>query len=152
MRPGSLGSNFPDRVSRECTSHESRMLLTSDQAHTKHPPLALAPWGGATAEIEGGTTQKGPVAARMFGNGAREYMQKFGGSYETLAKIGGSMRSFGTYLHTIDCFLSCEEPSARLRKPVLPVPQAVDGRAGRTSAKGHGRTVTPHVLPYKRRW
>ncbi|KAG8889505.1 hypothetical protein FRB98_003979 [Tulasnella sp. 332] len=63
MRPGSLGSNFPDRV----------------------PPLA--PWGIATSEIEGGTAQKGPAAGRMFGNGAKEYFQKFGGSYETLSKI-----------------------------------------------------------------
>ncbi|KAG9007951.1 hypothetical protein FRB95_010134 [Tulasnella sp. JGI-2019a] len=63
MRPGSLGSNFPDRK----------------------PPMV--PWALATAEIEGGTTAKGPAAARMFGNGSKEYMNKFGGSYETLAKI-----------------------------------------------------------------
>lgn len=66
MQPGSLGSNWKDRV----------------------PPMA--PWGGKTLEYEHETSGsgKGPMAARMFGNGAIEYAQKYGSTTEHLAKIG----------------------------------------------------------------
>jgi sterol carrier protein 2 len=69
MRPGSLGTNWPDR----------------------EPPLV--PWNQLTHEIEGGTTAKGPSAARMFGNAGKEYLKKHGGSFEHLAKIGEHLSS-----------------------------------------------------------
>ncbi|QRV76794.1 peroxisomal 3-ketoacyl-CoA-thiolase P-44/SCP2 [Ceratobasidium sp. AG-Ba] len=64
MSPGSLKSNFPDRA----------------------PPML--PWAIATEEVEG-KGKKGPSAARMFGNGAKEYGEKYGSTREHLAKIAG---------------------------------------------------------------
>lgn len=64
MQAGSLKSNFPDRA----------------------PPMV--PWSVATVDIEGGKGAKGPMAARMFGNGAKEYGEKYGSTREHLAKIG----------------------------------------------------------------
>ncbi|KAL0950581.1 hypothetical protein HGRIS_007376 [Hohenbuehelia grisea] len=65
MKPGSLGTNFPDRPS----------------------PIAL--FNTKTVEIEEKTLgmNHGPGAPRMFGDGGEEYFQKYGGSIETLAKI-----------------------------------------------------------------
>lgn len=69
MKPGSLGTNFPDRVS----------------------PTAIL--GTISQEIEqGGLGENyGPSAPRMFGNGAQEYFEKYGGGIEHLAKIGTSI-------------------------------------------------------------
>lgn len=66
MNPGSLGTNFPDRV----------------------PPTLLL--GQRTQELEeaGLGKNRGPGAPRMFANGAQEYFQKYGGNIEHLAKIG----------------------------------------------------------------
>ncbi|KAJ6544757.1 sterol carrier protein 2 [Mycena vulgaris] len=65
MKPGSLGTNFPDRT----------------------PPTLLL--NQRTQELEkGGLGENhGPSAPRMFANGAKEYFQKYGGSIEHLAKI-----------------------------------------------------------------
>ncbi|CAE6430793.1 unnamed protein product [Rhizoctonia solani] len=63
MQAGSLKSNFPDRA----------------------PPMV--PWSVATVDIEGGKGTNGPMAARMFGNGAKEYGEKYGSTREHLAKI-----------------------------------------------------------------
>lgn len=64
MRPGSLGSNFPDRP----------------------PPLALLNQRSAEAEEELGGNH-GPGAPRMFDNAAKEYFKRYGGGIEDLAKI-----------------------------------------------------------------
>lgn len=66
MAPGSLGTNWKDRI----------------------PPMA--PWGAQVVEYESATggTSMGPMSARMFGNGAKEYCDKFGATTDHLAKIG----------------------------------------------------------------
>jgi sterol carrier protein 2 len=66
MRPGSLSSNFPDRV----------------------PPTVL--WGQRSGELEEKYLgeNNGPHAPRMFDNGAQEYFMKYGGDMVHLAKIG----------------------------------------------------------------
>ena len=89
MNPGSLGSNFSDR----------------------RPPLH--PWSQATFEIEGGTTAKGPAAARMFGNAGKEYLKTHGGSYEHLAKIGELKRIWKT-MSFLMLFTSRKKPSTCL--------------------------------------
>jgi sterol carrier protein 2 len=66
MKPGSLGTNFPDRA----------------------PPILLLNLRSAEIEQEGLGENHGPGAPRMFGNGAQEYFAKFGGGIEHLAKIG----------------------------------------------------------------
>ncbi|KAG6814401.1 hypothetical protein H0H92_007404 [Tricholoma furcatifolium] len=64
MKPGSLGTNFPDRPS---------------------PTLLI---GARSTELEEEFGENhGPGAPRMFGNGAQEYFKKYGGNVETLAKI-----------------------------------------------------------------
>ncbi|KAJ7650374.1 putative thiolase [Roridomyces roridus] len=65
MKPGSLGTNFPDRI----------------------PPTFLL--NQRTQEIEraGLGDNHGPGAPRLFGNGAQEYFQKYGGNIEHLAQI-----------------------------------------------------------------
>ncbi|KAG6885027.1 hypothetical protein C0993_006443 [Termitomyces sp. T159_Od127] len=66
MKPGSLGSNWPDRK----------------------PAMAL--FNAKMVEIEkeeGLGENHGPNAPRMFADGAQEYFNKYGGSIETLAKI-----------------------------------------------------------------
>ncbi|KAF8665148.1 hypothetical protein AX16_000614 [Volvariella volvacea WC 439] len=65
MKPGSLGTNFPDRV----------------------PPMALFHLKSEELESEGLGENHGPGAPRMFGNGAQEYFEKFGGGIEHLAMI-----------------------------------------------------------------
>ncbi|KAF5314384.1 hypothetical protein D9619_011793 [Psilocybe cf. subviscida] len=64
MKPGSLGTNFPDRPS----------------------PTALI--GARSFEMEDTLGENhGPAAPRMFDNGAQEYFMKYGGNVEHLAKI-----------------------------------------------------------------
>ncbi|KAJ7727312.1 sterol carrier protein 2 [Mycena maculata] len=65
MKPGSLGSNFPDRT----------------------PPTLLLNQRSWEVEKEGLGENHGPGAPRMFSNGAKEYFQKYGGSIEHLAQI-----------------------------------------------------------------
>ena len=65
MKPGSLGSNFPDRPS----------------------PMAL--FNQRVGDVEQTLGENhGPGAPRMFDNGAQEYFNKYGGGVEHLAKIG----------------------------------------------------------------
>jgi hypothetical protein len=54
----------------------------------------MLPWSVATVDIEGGKGAKGPMAARMFGNGAKEYGEKYGSTKEHLAKIGMLFKRF----------------------------------------------------------
>ncbi|KAG6864842.1 hypothetical protein C0991_006866 [Blastosporella zonata] len=65
MQRGSLVTHFPDR----------------------QPPTVMM--GARCAEIEQNWVGEnhGPIAARMFGNGAQEYFDKYGGNIEHLAKI-----------------------------------------------------------------
>jgi len=64
MAPGSLGTHFPDRP----------------------PPMML--FHKATDEIEDATTKNyGPMAPRMFANGAQEYFDKYGATIDHLAEI-----------------------------------------------------------------
>lgn len=65
MKPGSLGTNFPDRPS----------------------PTALIGARSFELEEEYGENH-GPGAPRMFDNGAKEYFTKFGGGVDHLAMIG----------------------------------------------------------------
>lgn len=65
MKPGSLGTNFPDRPS----------------------PTALINQRSRDLEEVLGENH-GPGAPRMFDNGAQEYFSKYGGGVEHLAKIG----------------------------------------------------------------
>ncbi|KAJ7158851.1 sterol carrier protein 2 [Mycena filopes] len=65
MKPGSLGTNFPDRA----------------------PPTLLLNQRSHEIEQEGLGENHGPGAPRLFGNGAQEYFQKYGGNMEHLAKI-----------------------------------------------------------------
>ncbi|KAF9480292.1 thiolase-like protein [Pholiota conissans] len=64
MKPGSLGTNFPDRPS----------------------PIGLIYQRSEELELELGQNH-GPGAPRVFDNGAQEYFDKYGGNIETLAKI-----------------------------------------------------------------
>ncbi|KAG5646915.1 hypothetical protein DXG03_001991 [Asterophora parasitica] len=65
MKPGSLGTNFPDR----------------------EPPTLIINSRSQEIEQEWLGENHGPGAPRMFGNGAQEYFAKYGGDIETLAKI-----------------------------------------------------------------
>ena len=65
MKPGSLGTNFPDRPSPTILFHHRSTELE---------------------EVLGGN--HGPGAPRWFDNGAQEYFSKYGGGVEHLAKIG----------------------------------------------------------------
>ena len=66
MKPGSLSTNFSDRVSPLALSHLRTQELERDVISENH----------------------GPSAPRMFDNGAQEYFMKYGGGVEHLAKIG----------------------------------------------------------------
>jgi sterol carrier protein 2 len=50
----------------------------------------MIPFNEASIEVENSilAPNKGPMVARLFGNGATEYFQKFGGGIEHLAQIG----------------------------------------------------------------
>jgi len=65
MKPGSLGTNFPDRP--------SPMILFNQHSYELEQELG---------------ENHGPGAPRMFDNGAQEYFAKYGGDIEHLAKIG----------------------------------------------------------------
>ncbi|KAJ3541809.1 hypothetical protein NMY22_g3746 [Coprinellus aureogranulatus] len=65
MKPGSLGSNFPDRP--------NPMILFHQKSHE--------------LEAQGLGANHGPGAPRLFDNGAQEYFNKYGGGVEHLAKI-----------------------------------------------------------------
>ncbi|KAJ3840077.1 putative thiolase [Lentinula raphanica] len=65
MKPGSLGTNWPDRPS----------------------PTALLNQRVEEVEIAGLGLNHGPGAPRMFADGAQEYFQKYGGNIEHLARI-----------------------------------------------------------------
>lgn len=65
MKPGSLGTNFPDRP----------------------PPTALIGLRSFSLEDEFGENH-GPGAPRMFDNGAQEYFNLYGAKVEHLAMIG----------------------------------------------------------------
>jgi acetyl-CoA acetyltransferase len=83
MKPGSLGTNFPDRV-------PPMMIL-----HHKSEEIELAELG----------KNHGPGAPRMFSNGAQEYFVKHGGGIEHLAKIGAlALRN----IHRLDPDLTCQ--------------------------------------------
>ncbi|KAJ3515005.1 hypothetical protein NLJ89_g2032 [Agrocybe chaxingu] len=64
MKPGSLGTNFPDRP--------SPMILFNQKSYELEEELG---------------ENHGPGAPRMFDNGAAEYFAKYGGGIEHLAKI-----------------------------------------------------------------
>ncbi|KAF8797617.1 thiolase-like protein [Phlegmacium glaucopus] len=64
MKPGSLGTNFPDRPS---------------------PTVLIGQRSTDLEEVLG--ENHGPGAPRMFDNGAQEYFSKYGGGVEHLAKI-----------------------------------------------------------------
>ncbi|KAG6839355.1 hypothetical protein H0H87_001029, partial [Tephrocybe sp. NHM501043] len=66
MKPGSLGTNFPDRT----------------------PPSFLIGARSSEIEREWLGENHGPLPPRVFGNGAQEYFAKYGGNIEHLAKIG----------------------------------------------------------------
>jgi sterol carrier protein 2 len=66
MEPGSLGTNFPDRI----------------------PPTIILTMKSQELESAGLGENHGPSAPRMFSNGAQEYFVKYGGGIEHLAKIG----------------------------------------------------------------
>ncbi|KAJ3735276.1 putative thiolase [Lentinula guzmanii] len=65
MKPGSLGTNWPDRPS----------------------PTALLNQKMEEVEIASLGLNHGPGAPRMFADGAQEYFQKYGGNTEHLARI-----------------------------------------------------------------
>jgi len=65
MKPGSLGTNFPDRP--------SPISLFSQKSHELEEDLG---------------NNHGPNAPRLFDNGAQEYFMRYGGGVEHLAKIG----------------------------------------------------------------
>ncbi|KAK2462114.1 hypothetical protein APHAL10511_006577 [Amanita phalloides] len=65
MKPGSLSTHFPDRAS----------------------PLALTYLRSSELEREVISKNHGPLAPRIFDNGAQEYFLKYGGSVDHLAKI-----------------------------------------------------------------
>lgn len=65
MKPGSLGTNFPDRPSPTVLIGERSFDMEADLGENH-----------------------GPGAPRMFDNGAQEYFVKYGGDEKTLAKIG----------------------------------------------------------------
>lgn len=85
MAPGSLGTHFPDRV----------------------PPMM--PFHQATSDIEDATSKNyGPMAPRMFANGAQEYFDKFGATIDHLADIGSLIQA---YCHK--CNLTKAPPPSR---------------------------------------
>nr|CAL91039.1 putative thiolase [Nidula niveotomentosa] len=74
MKPGSLGTNFPDRPS----------------------PIALFNERSEDLEREEFRENHGPGAPRMFGNGAQEYFAKYGANMEHLAKIASKNHKHST--------------------------------------------------------
>jgi sterol carrier protein 2 len=66
MKPGSLGTNFPDRPSPTLLINQRSQELEREVLGENH----------------------GPGAPRMFDNGAQEYFIKYGGTPKHLAMIG----------------------------------------------------------------
>ncbi|TFK22039.1 sterol carrier protein 2 [Coprinopsis marcescibilis] len=73
MKPGSLGTNFPDRP--------SPILLISKRSMELEEDIGA---------------NHGPNAPRLFDNGAREYFAKHGGGIEHLAKIASKNHKHST--------------------------------------------------------
>lgn len=67
MKPGSLGTNWPDRTP---------------------PGVIFSASSTETEEHMSAGENFGPRAPRMFANGAQEYFDKYGANIEHLAKIG----------------------------------------------------------------
>ncbi|KAK0444940.1 sterol carrier protein 2 [Desarmillaria tabescens] len=65
MKPGSLGTNFPDRPSPTVLFNDRSLELEEKYLGKNH----------------------GPGAPRLFSNGAKEYFDKYGGGIEHLAQI-----------------------------------------------------------------
>ncbi|KAF8876500.1 thiolase-like protein [Infundibulicybe gibba] len=74
MKPGSLGTNFPDR----------------------EPPTLLLNERSQELERDGLGENHGPGAPRMFSNGAQEYFDKYGAGIEHLAKIASKNHKHST--------------------------------------------------------
>lgn len=74
MKPGSLGTNFPDRPQ----------------------PTLLLNQRTQDCEKEGLGINHGPGAPRMFGNGAQEYFEKYGANIQHLAKIAAKNHKHST--------------------------------------------------------
>ena len=66
MKPGSLGTSFPDRPGPTVLFSKHSLELEEKYLGRNH----------------------GPMAARLFSNAAKEYFDKYGGGVEHLAKIG----------------------------------------------------------------
>lgn len=108
MQPGSLKGNFTDRT----------------------PPLDKTT--SMMAETRGITT--GPFAAQIFGNGAAEYVEKYGATWEDVAAIAAKVRCV-TYTQTT---LTAGTESHPLGKqPVLAVPKCNDDRASAQGSEGY---------------
>lgn len=125
MNPGSLASNFKDRV--------DPLSKTLD----------------LTKEVVGVTP--GPFAAQIFANGAEEYCQRYGATWTDVAAIGSSSRSVYRISLTSSALCSCEEPPTQRDESVLPVPQLHDDRASPRGQEGDRQAHSRHGLPYFRR-
>lgn len=81
MKPGSLGTNWPDRPSPLEVFVDVTQQIEQVQGQNK------GPFGVQIIRriIEDPSTN---LAPRMFSNGAQEYFNKYGGTKEHLAKIG----------------------------------------------------------------
>ena len=105
MKPGSLGTSFPDRV----------------------PPAMLL--GQKTLEIElaGLGENHGPGAPRMFSNGAQEYFVKHGGGIEHLAMIGWLHQYSASFIDLdSDPSISVQESQALHEQPLCPVQRRLE--------------------------
>ena len=70
MAPGSLGTNFPDRPSPMAAFHTMMNELEDAKLGNNY----------------------GPMAPRLFSNGAQEYFDKYGATVNHLAQIGEVVR------------------------------------------------------------
>ena len=102
MKPGSLGSNWPDRK----------------------PAMAVFNECMADIEKEGLGENHGPNAPRMFADGAQEYFNKYGGNMETLAKIGTFVFSNSDYRLMFE--YSLQKSQALFEQPLLTVPRRME--------------------------
>lgn len=104
MKPGSLGTNFPDRP----------------------PPTVLFNQRSTDLEEVLGENY-GPVAPRMFDNGAQEYFSIYGGGVEHLAKIGMHIIRMLLYSHIL-LPSSFEESQAFCKQPLLTISRWMECR------------------------
>jgi sterol carrier protein 2 len=100
MKPGSLGTNFPDRV----------------------PPTIILNKKSAELELAGLGENHGPGAPRMFSNGAQEYFVKYGGGIEHLAKIG-TLAFCNIHRLKPDLFVSVKEPQTLCEQSLFSIPR-----------------------------